>query len=85
MNQPPSEGPPAQNPYHHFTEKVEANGANGPDLGAVRLYHEAIERLVELSLDDVRHHPYQEMIPASLKSSLFLLAQSVEQLGKALK
>ena len=63
------------NPYHHQAPPREL------DLGRIRLLHQSIQRLTELALDDVRHHPYQEMIPRPLRETLAQLSEAVAALG----
>ena len=66
--------PPSENPYH-FAPEVSDTGHK------LRLIHQSIDRLTTLAIEDVTHHPFVEMIPASLKSTLFQLAQVVAELG----
>jgi len=67
--------PGAENPYHY-------PGGQALDLSRIRLLHKAIARLTRMAVEDVEHHPYQEMIPRPLRDTLFQLAQAVEELGK---
>ncbi len=66
--------PPSDNPYHFRPEVSDS-------AHKMRLIHQSIDRLTALAIEDVTHHPYVEMIPASLKSTLFQLAQVVAELG----